>query len=468
MIKTLHVQIEEEKQAFEEQKETERQRRAEQQNMAAVRIQACFRAFVVRKEYVPVLRGWKAELKRRQELQEAMEREKIEKEERLRQRVLELKQQQERERKIQEEKKRQELADKMKRQEEYEKKKEMVRLLRQEQLKLEEQKRKEESKLNWEPRNKDQEIKLAKEEHETEKGEGDETKNLSNKMGSENRDKNVADNGMETEKVEQVKEKMGNTPETESENEENCLVIARKEEGIKPVQEQEAESAAGKPELVLEKEQKEQLQDVGEQDEKLHGMICEKLQHENGVNEVGKHESEKEEHLHVKHGETSIVNEVPGAEDHSSTTGDFQTTKNTKILSINIISVLDQENSIYNNHNNMDVRFDSGDARRAEKTNSLKNIEFPVSEIYVELADHLSGDDKAVKCVELPDSLEEKRLVWMKKCKSWSRIYRENQRKKVVEKSRPRKCSAGTMPPLSAATIIQAGPWNALEQVSHT
>ncbi|XP_066490406.1 leucine-rich repeat and IQ domain-containing protein 1 [Tiliqua scincoides] len=483
LIKTLHVQIEEEKQAFEEQQAKERQRLAEQQNMAAVKIQAQFRAFVIHKEYAPVLREWRAELKRKREMQEAVEREQKEKEERRKRRALELKQQQERERKGQEEKERQELAEKVKRQEEYERKKEKVRLLREEQRMLEELERAEKSKLNLnlEPENMGQEIKLAKEEQETEKGEeeGEVTKSPQNKMESENTDKDIANKGTEIEKMEHEKGKTGNTQRTRSENKDDCSAMARKEEVIKDgvikevIKEQEAGSATVKSKQIMGKELKEQSQHVKyeeEKQERRHGMIREKLRCEDGAHEDGKRESAKEEHLNMKHSEASVEHEEPYAEDHCSTTGDFQKTRDTEVLSSDMTSVLDQENSIYNDHNNLNVHLDSGDAGRTEKTHVLKHIKFAAKEIHEEMSGCFVKDDNAVQCFEHPpvlsDSLEEKRLTWIKTCKSWSRIWRENQRKKVVEKSRPRKCSAGMMPPLSAATIIQAGPWNALEQVT--
>lgn len=468
MINTLHIQIEEETQAFEEQKEKDRRRLAEKQNMAAVRIQAGFRAYLVHKEYAPILMDWRADLKRKRELQEAVEREQKEKEERLKRRALELKQQQERERKSQEAKERQELAERMKRREEYEKKKEIVRLLRQEQLILEELKQEEESKLvrekNVGPANMHQEIKSVMDVQETEKREeeADETKSLQSKVESENTDKDAANKGTEIEKMEQEKDKTGNIQRTSSENTENCFVIATKEEVTKQGKEQEMESRTENPKLVLEKEQKEETQDG-----KCHGAIHEKLQCENGVSEGGILKSEEEEQLNVKHSEASIENEPPYVGDHCSTAVDFQKTRNTGVPSPEMISVVKEENSIFTNGSNMNVQLDSGDAGRTDKTFENR---FLVSEVPEKTSDQLHSDGNAVTCFEqqpeLADTIEEKRLAWMKTCKSWSRIYRENQKKKVVEKSRLRKCSAGLMPPLSAATMIQAGPWNALEQVS--
>lgn len=66
----------------------------------------------------------------------------------------------------------------------------------------------------------------------------------------------------------------------------------------------------------------------------------------------------------------------------------------------------------------------------------------------------------------LPDHIEEKRLAWMKSCKPWSTILRENRNIKAVRKTRQRKSSsAKNFPPLNTALILKNGPWNDLQQV---
>ncbi|XP_072255117.1 leucine-rich repeat- and IQ domain-containing protein 1 [Pyxicephalus adspersus] len=67
----------------------------------------------------------------------------------------------------------------------------------------------------------------------------------------------------------------------------------------------------------------------------------------------------------------------------------------------------------------------------------------------------------------LPDNIEEKRLAWMKFCKPWSTILRENRNKNLIRKTRQRKSSAAKKcPPLNAALILKSGPWNSLQQVT--
>ncbi|XP_043823649.1 leucine-rich repeat and IQ domain-containing protein 1 [Dromiciops gliroides] len=62
--------------------------------------------------------------------------------------------------------------------------------------------------------------------------------------------------------------------------------------------------------------------------------------------------------------------------------------------------------------------------------------------------------------------IEEKRLAWTKTCRPWFQIFGENQRKKVVKRNRPRKCSVSKLPPLNSVAILQGGLWSTLQQVT--
>uniref|UniRef100_A0A674H835 Leucine rich repeats and IQ motif containing 1 n=1 Tax=Taeniopygia guttata TaxID=59729 RepID=A0A674H835_TAEGU len=68
--------------------------------------------------------------------------------------------------------------------------------------------------------------------------------------------------------------------------------------------------------------------------------------------------------------------------------------------------------------------------------------------------------------VIFPDDIEQKRINWMKTCKSWSKIYEENQRKQATIRKLLRKSSVSKMPPLSTEKIIHSGPWSTLQQVT--
>ncbi|XP_078002643.1 leucine-rich repeat- and IQ domain-containing protein 1 isoform X2 [Phascolarctos cinereus] len=62
--------------------------------------------------------------------------------------------------------------------------------------------------------------------------------------------------------------------------------------------------------------------------------------------------------------------------------------------------------------------------------------------------------------------VEEKRLAWIKTCRPWLEIFRENQRKKIVTRNRPRKCSVSKLPALNAVAVLQGGLWSTLQQVT--
>ncbi|XP_061495626.1 leucine-rich repeat and IQ domain-containing protein 1 isoform X2 [Rhineura floridana] len=449
LINNLHIQIEEEKKTFEEQQAMERKHLSEKQNMAAVKIQAMFRAFLVYKKYAPVLKEWRKELEKKRELQEMMKREMKEKQERWMRRAVEKKEQEEKQRKRQEEKERQELAEKMKRHEEYEKKKEIMRLQR-EQLMLKELESAEKGKLKSVIENKmesedmDKEIQLSKKQQEIEQVEEDKTEKIQRKKKLENTDNNteIANDVKAVAKVEEQKEEKAAKIErgVGPKNTDKALAIANREEEIKKINEQE-KAKDEKTKLIVEKEQRKETQ------EKMY-------------------EKEKEDE---KHGMMHVGND---AKDHCLTTTEFQKNSSTNALKSETITIVNQKNSRHSNCISRDVQLDSGDIGQIDGPYASENIkiELALKEVHEEVTNRWAKGENSVSFFEQPfllsDFIENKRLVWMKTCKSWSRIYREHQRKKMVERSRPRKCSASLIPPLSATMIIQAGPWNTLQQVT--
>uniref|UniRef100_H0W5R9 Leucine rich repeats and IQ motif containing 1 n=1 Tax=Cavia porcellus TaxID=10141 RepID=H0W5R9_CAVPO len=64
----------------------------------------------------------------------------------------------------------------------------------------------------------------------------------------------------------------------------------------------------------------------------------------------------------------------------------------------------------------------------------------------------------------LLSSIEEKRLAWVKSCKSWFEICEQNQQRKMVQRKRPIKCPVSSMPPLNTLAILRCGPWDNLQQ----
>ncbi|XP_042326223.1 leucine-rich repeat and IQ domain-containing protein 1 isoform X2 [Sceloporus undulatus] len=455
-INNLHIQIEEEKRVFEEQQAIERLVLAEQQNTAAVKIQSAFRAFMVYKKHAPVLKEWRAELKRKRELQEAMEKELKQKQERWKRRALEKKEQEEKERKTRVEKESKENAEKIKRHEIYERKKEIIRLQR-EQLMLEKLKREEKCKLKFvvekemESENIDKEAQLFKKQHKAENAQEEETITEKGEKEVDCIDKDVEI----TKKI----QKEGGNPKKQMEvapqNTDNALGKANIEEEIKNEKEQE-EGKDEKEELMVDKEQSKEEQERSSEKEK---------ENADKSSEEGKLKSRKKD-FEINN-EKLLENKV---KDHCSTVFELQQNSKTNDPSFETIAVINQGSSIHNS--SMDMYLDSGDTVQVDRSYASENIktEHIVKDVHVEVTDHWTKGENLDSFLEQPltlsDLIEEKRLAWMKTCKSWSRIYREHQNKKLVERSKPRKCSAGLMPPLSAALIIQAGPWDALQQVT--
>ncbi|XP_067415959.1 leucine-rich repeat and IQ domain-containing protein 1 isoform X3 [Emydura macquarii macquarii] len=407
LIKRLELQIEEEKRVFEEQKAKEAQWLAEQQNTAAVKIQARFRAFVVYKKYAPILKEWQAEIKRKKELQQKMEREKKEKEEKMRRRIQERKQKEEEERKRREEIERKAHIEEVRRREEYEKKKESLRLEREKSLQLErlggqqEAKQKEKIAINVVAENRDKDTKNTKEEKER--------------------------------------------------------------ENIKELREQE-------------KEQKKQILDVREEEERQEEKHVGKIQEANNTENPKdrKQNSEKKEQCHEKSNENAGGYVMTHTGKSSLQTIDLDKNTNTNMLDKKAIvfaanAIANKENSICNSQWNLKAQPDTRNIEYKEQSFKFETAKVVMKEVQKEVAEDWDKSESVIKYSErplmLPDDVEKKRLTWMKTCKPWSKIYRENQRKKVVKRSRPRKSSASKMPPLSIEMIVQCGPWNALQQV---
>ncbi|XP_026523411.1 leucine-rich repeat and IQ domain-containing protein 1 [Notechis scutatus] len=430
-IMKLHTQIEEEKKAFEEQKAKERQQLVEQQNNAAIKIQTTFRAFMVYKRFGPVLKKKREEREKKRENKEIMEKEMKEKEERWKRKTLEKLE----EKKRREEKEKKENEEKMRRHEEYEKKKEIVRIQRE--LTIGELKNEEKNKLEFvtakstesqditedtEQTKKEQEIE-KKLENTTEKiQKGDELENATNKIESEEEEK-------ETKKLK----------EQEDNNDPKMLIMEKKH--LKQTPDQKY------------KEQTEQ---------ETHERKNDKLWNDIGGSKDGELKSGREVHIEINN-EESLENNVK----KSLQTAEFQQDSNTNALSFETSAIVNQESIIHYLH----VQLDFGGSGKTASSSASENskIDFAPREINEEVNEEWAKDENSNNLFEQPllsDSVETKRLAWMKTYKSWSRIYQEHQTKKMVERSKPRKCSSDQMPPLSATMIIQAGPWSSLQQVT--
>ncbi|XP_074840103.1 leucine-rich repeat- and IQ domain-containing protein 1 [Carettochelys insculpta] len=412
LIKRLQLQIGEERRVLEEQKAKERRKLEEQWNIAAVKIQARFRAFVVFQKYAPILKARKAEIKRKKELQQKMEKEKREKELKMRKRMQERKQKEEEVRKRQEEIERQAHLERVRRYEEYEKKKESLRLAR-------------EKSLQEGPRG--------------QQGTKQEEKRVINAM-VENQDKDSKNTKEEKEK-ENIKDK-----------------------------------------IDQEKEQKKQTLEIREEEE------SEKEKHVGKINKANNSENPKEKKQTPADSEKKKWSDEKGNENEDgylmthpgkSSLQIIDLDKNINMLDREAIVLVandafaNKENSMHYAQWNVEAPTNTRNSKykvQSHKSETIKAAEVVMKKIQEEVAEDWDNTESVIKCsvrlLSLPDDVEKKRLTWMTTCKPWSKIYRENQRKKVVKRCRPRKILASKMPPLSTEIIIQSGPWNALQQVT--
>ncbi|XP_064897821.1 leucine-rich repeat and IQ domain-containing protein 1 isoform X2 [Columba livia] len=400
LIMKLRMQMEEEKKALEEQKAKERQHLAEQQNTAALKIQARFRSFLVRKKYASILKEWKEEIKKKQQILEEIEREMEEKEEK-RKRRMEEKQKKEGGKKRQEELKRQEHLEQVRRREEYEKKKESLRLAREKQLQI---------------------------RREEQRNLGEKTaKALMSESGDNNKENIKKDKQAE-----------------------NTKVIEQKKELSKQVEEQKAK-------------QTEILDDTN------NWMISAERNLTPTPNMQG---FEKKEHSSQVNYENIYMNSVMHVEENCSQTTDLN--KASKSHSSNDESVNFGANDMVENTGssppNVQLSASNRDVKEQfSESEMMEETVFLTEDANEEVGGTWDKIQYVAECssrVILPDDIEKKRINWMNTCKSWSKIYEENQRMQSTTKKRQRKSSVSKMPPLSSQKIIQSGHWSTLQQVT--
>lgn len=400
----LQLQMEEEKKALEEQKAKERQHLAEQRNTAAVKIQARFRSFLVHKKYAPILKERKDEVKKKQKILEEIEREMKEKEEKIKRRMEEKRQKKEEEKKRQEELERQEYLEQVRRREEYEKKKESLRLEREKQLQISKEQR---------------------------------------KLG-----------------VKKVKAATGESGDNNKEN----IKKDKQTENTKVVREQKKE---------LNKQVEEQKE---KQTEMMDGTNNWMIPAERNLTPTPNTlSSEKKEHSPQVNNENIYMNSVTHVEENYSQARNLKAPNShtSKDESVNFGASDMVENKANNicislsnvqpNASNREVKDQFSQSETMEKTLFLME---DANEEVRETGDKIKDVAECSSRLILPDDTEKKRINWMNTCKSWPKLYEENQRKQATIKKRPRKSLVSKMPPLSTQKIIHSGPWSTLQQVA--
>ncbi|NXK48247.1 LRIQ1 protein, partial [Chauna torquata] len=394
LIMKLQLQMEEEKKAFEEQRAKERKCQAQEWNAAAVKIQARFRSFLVRKKYAHILKEWEDKRKKKKKRQEEIERDMKVKEEKMKRRMEERRQKKEEERKRQEELERQKYLEQVRRREEYEKKKASLRLVREKQLQI---RREEQRKLRE---------KIAKAMTET---------------GEDNKE-----NIKEDKQTENMK-----------------IITQEKKELNKRVEEQ--------------KEKQTEMMD-----ETSNWMIPTERKLTSTPNLLS---LEKKEEPSQINNENIYVNSVICVEENYSQIRELESVnfEANDMVENNANDICSSPSNIQSNAGNREVKDQFAESEIIKKT------VFLMEDTNEEVRENWGTIQEVAECSNrliLPDDVEKKRINWMNTCKSWSKIYEENQRKKSNIKKQPRKISVSKMPPLSIQKIIGSGPWSTLQQVT--
>ncbi|XP_015713084.1 leucine-rich repeat and IQ domain-containing protein 1 isoform X2 [Coturnix japonica] len=405
IITKLQLQMEQEKRAFEEQKANESKHLMEQRNTAAVKIQSRFRAYLVHKKYAPILKQWKDEIKKKKKIQEEIEREMKVKEEKMRRRMEERMQNKKEEKKRQEELERQKYLEQAGRRKEYEEKKAILRLEREKQLQI----REEQKKLR---------VKMAK-AIITENGENN-RENIEEKKLAENvnviRDEEKELNEHFEELKEEQAERMGET---------NSGMISMERKLT--------------PALTLLTSEKEDSSQVNNEN------IC--------INVV---KYVEENYLQTKE-DNKEASGIHTLKDESVDFGGNYVVESTSN------DTCSSQSNVQSNATNTDDQDQFSQSETIKKTGFLME---DANEKDIKSWDTVQEVSKCSSRLVLPSDIEKKRTNWMSKCKSWSKIYEENQRKIPNSKKRSRKTSFSKMPPLSRQKIIDSGSWSTLQQIT--
>ncbi|OWK63075.1 Leucine-rich repeat and IQ domain-containing protein 1, partial [Lonchura striata] len=396
-ITKLQLQVEEEKKALEERKAKERQQLAEQQSIAAVQIQARFRAFLVRKKYAPILKQWKYEIRKKQKILEEIEGEMKEREEKLNMQMEENRLNREKERNRQE-LERQEYLKQVRKLVEYEKKKESLKLKKQLQITREEQRKLEQK-------------------------------------------------GAEAVISENVENNRENTKKEKTEN--TTLIREEKEELNKQVEEPKEKHA----EMM---DETNNWMSLAERNLTPSVLGSEK-EHPSQVNN---------ENLHIN--SVTQLEENYSQTSHKVSNGHISKNESQHFGANDMVEkkancICSSPPNVQPNANNREIE------DRFSQYETVKKTLFLMENATAEVRDTWdSSKDVAESCskVIIPYDIEQKRINWMKTCKSWSKIYEENQKKQATIRKLLRKSSVCKMPPLSTEKIIHSGPWSTLQQVT--
>uniref|UniRef100_A0A663MN70 Leucine rich repeats and IQ motif containing 1 n=1 Tax=Athene cunicularia TaxID=194338 RepID=A0A663MN70_ATHCN len=404
MIMKLQLQMKEEKKALKKQKTKESQHLAEQQHTAAVKIQARFRSFLVHKKYASILKEWKDKIKKKQKILKETEREMKKREEKMKRQMEENRQKKE-EGKKRQEVERQEHLEQVRKYEEYKKKKASLRLDREKELQI---RREEQRKLG--------EIKakaVVTESGENNKENMQQDKQIKNTKVIREQKKKLS---------KQVEEQKEN--ETEMMNETNNWLIPA-ERNLTPTANM-----------------------LGSEKENSSHVNNENI-YMNSVTRVEENDSQARD-----------LNKAPNSHTSEDKSINFGATDMVESKTNNICS---SPPNVQPNASHREIKDRFSQSERMNKTVFLtEDANEEVGKTWERIQDIAECSSRLI----VPDDIEKKRINWMNTCKSWSKIYEENQRKQATTKKRPKKSSIGKMPPLSTQKIIHSGPWSTVQQVT--
>ncbi|KFV05256.1 Leucine-rich repeat and IQ domain-containing protein 1, partial [Tauraco erythrolophus] len=227
---------------------------------------------------------------------------------------------------------------------------------------------------------------------------------------------------------------------------------------------------------VIREQKKELNKQVEQQKEKQTEMIDETnnwmIPAERNLTPTPNMLGSEKEHSSQVNNENIYMNSITHVEENYSQTKDLNKVPNShtsKDESVNVGANDMVENKANNicssppNASNREVK------DQFSQSETMKEIVFLMDDANKEVRDTWDRIQDVAECsskLVLPDDIEKKRLNWMNTCKSWSKIYEENQRKQLTIKKRPRKSSVSRMPPLSTQKIIHSGSWSTLQQVT--
>ncbi|XP_078273485.1 leucine-rich repeat- and IQ domain-containing protein 1 isoform X2 [Rhinoraja longicauda] len=409
LIQSMQIKLVEERRIFEEQQEKERKRVKELQYRAATMIQARFRAHLILKEYTPILKEKRDERKRKKDLQLKMAQERRDFEENIKRKLEEQKRTGEEGRRKQEENVRLQREEQKQRQIEYEQKKEQVR------LRLEKERRMEaERQQKLEEEEKKRELQIKEEQREAEERKLLKGKKNKEGMGQMGRKSDL--------KLIEVNEHFSKKENNNLKDGDDCS-----DDTSIPINEN-----MSLPHNTLDSS----LTNLSEIDRQctVGSVTVAKVEKELPAEEIV--EVKAENTLAIEPNITMPQSDVLQVVIPCAVADTFPGK-----LPADHRSVLNADDGKQQNEAQID----------ADAVN--ENMDLGFENIFTwELV--------------LPDHIEQKRLNWMKTCNPWSRIFRENERKKVKQQLRLRNNPVSCLPALSPETILHSGVWTSLQQVT--